>query len=210
MAHYIMRRFSDKMNGEGERLFPKLVGAQTYDLENVAKMIEDATAFTSSDVCGVLNAFAHEIKKRMTAGDSVKIAGLGTFFPVLGLVEKDERGDWHDKTGRTTTGRNVKLKTINFRPDTSLTRSVQQNMKLDKLDDSAVAGHSAITSTLAERTASAKEYLSAHGYMRIKDYASLTHLSYATAATELRAIAADPASGIISQGVRAGKVYVLK
>ena len=55
----------------------------------------------------------------------------------------------------------------------------------------------------------ARKFIGENGYMRVDEYASLTGLSYSTASRELRKIASDPESGIISQGRKSGKLYLL-
>lgn len=210
MAQYIMKRLSEDMHGEGERLYPKLVKGQTTDLDTLAAMIEHATSFTRGDVEGVLSAFVDVVQQKIAAGDTVQIRGLGTLYPVLGLVDKEERGAWHDAAGRVTTGRNVQLKTVNFRPSRCLLASTRQRMELTKLDDSVVTQAQGVSTTLEERTAAAVAYLKSNGYMRVADYAHLTHLSRTTAARELRQLAADETSGITSRGTHAGKLYVLR
>lgn len=209
MTQYIMRRFAEGMHGEGEKLFPKLINSQVVSTSTLAEHIETGTSFTTSDVRGLITAFVDEIKAALSAGHSVKIDGLGTFSPVLGLVEKSQRGAWKDTAGRTTTAHNVHLKRVAFRPDTRLKSDLEQHMKLEKADDSAIDGVKPVSSTLDERLAKAKAYLAEKSFMRVANYAALTHLSYSTAAKELRTLAADPASGIAAQGVRAGRIYVL-
>jgi len=208
MAFYIMQRLADGMHGEGERLFPKLVNGQAVDLERVAARIEGAAGFTRGDVIGVLTEFIDQVKATLAEGNSVSIEGLGTLRPVLGLVEKGRRGAWTDSAGRVTTGRNVRLKTVNFRPDKRLMRDVGGGMELVKLDDSAVSGARKVATTVGERASMARQYLAERGYMRVADYASLTRLSYSTAAKELRLLSEDASSGITSRGSGAGKIYV--
>lgn len=208
MAYYIMQRFAEGMHGEGEKLFPRLVGGQTIDLERLADHIENASGFTRGDVIGVLTEFIDQVKMNLSYGNSVKISGLGTFRPTLGLVEKEKRGAWSDAAGRTTTGRNVMFKTVNFRPDKQLVSDVGQDLSLTKLDDSVVEGTNKVSTTVEERAAMARQYLAENGFMRVGNYASLTHLSHSTAAKELREFAADESSGIKAQGSGAGKLYV--
>lgn len=203
-----MQRLAEGMLGEGERLFPKLVNGEVIDLNDVAEKIESNTSFKRGDVIGVLTEFVEQMRYAIADGKSVRMDGLGLFSPVLGLVEKERRGDWQDASGRTTTGRNVRLKTIKFRPDKQLMRTLQTEMELVKMDDSAVSGASSVASTVEERAEMARKYLSENGYMRVADYVALTHLPYSSAAKELRELALDEQSGISAKGTGAGKLYV--
>ena len=63
--------------------------------------------------------------------------------------------------------------------------------------------------TEEERIERARQYLRKNGFMRVFNYASLTGLSYTTASRELRNIADNPESGIISQGSKSAKIYHL-
>jgi len=141
-------------------------------------------------------------------GKTVKIAGLGTFRAILGLVDEGQRGAWKDSAGRLTTGRNVKLKTVNFRPDRELIANIERSLTLERLGK--IIENKKPTSTLAERTAMARAYISEHGFMRIANYASLVGMSKAVASLELRSLAADETSGIAASGTGSAKIYVAR
>lgn len=207
MAFYIIEKLSDRMLGDGERLYPKLVNGQMVSSERVADIIERRTSFTRSDVVGVLAELAAVAGEQMAEGNSVKLDGLGVLRPVLGLVDKERRGGWTDGANRLTTGRNVRLKTVNFRPDAALLRHAESGMSLERISDRM--GRSQPTTTIDERAAMARQYIAAHGFMRVADYARLTGLSRTVASKELRRLAGDETSGIRSSGSGPGKVYVL-
>jgi len=206
MALYIMEKLADDMLGEGERLYPRLVYRHTVDTERIAEMIQLRTSFTRGDVVGVLSELAAVVGEILSDGNSAKIDGLGVLRPVLGLVEKEQRSPWADSANRLTTERNVRLKTVSFRPDTSLTDSVGSKMSLLRASDRM--GRKRPTTTLEERAAQARQYIAQHGYMRVADYAALTALPKPTAAKELRLLAADATSGITTSGRSSAKIYV--
>lgn len=206
MARYIMEKFADGMFGEGERLYPKLVGGQMVSSERIAEIIERRTSFTRGDVLGMLSEVAAIVEEQIAEGNSVRIDGLGTLRPVLGLVEKERRGEWTDSANRLTTGRNIKLKSVNFRPDAALLHKAERGMVLERASESMGRNHP--TTSIEQRAAMARQYIADHGFMRVADYASLTGLSRSVASIELRKLASDEASGITSSGSRAGKIYV--
>lgn len=208
MALYKMMRLADGMLSQGERLYPRIVSAQTVDDDTLARMAQESSSFTLADVKGVIASLTELITRTLQEGNSVRISGLGTLRPVLGLVGKRQRGAWTDASGRVTTGRNVWPKTVNFRPDRRLIRNVRQGMALVKLDDSEVTAPRRLQTTRAERASAARLYLEEHGFMRVADYVRLTGTSHSTAALELRLLAADPDSGISSSGSGAAKIYV--
>lgn len=203
-----MEKFSDGMFGDGERLYPKLVNGQVVDSGRIAEIIEQRTSFTRGDVLGVLAELSAIVEEQIADGNSVKIDGLGVLRPVLGLVEKNKRSDWTDEANRLTTGHNVRLKSVRFRPESTLLHKASQAMSLDRVSN--LLGYEQPSSTIDERAAMARQYISEHGFMRVADYAALTHLSRTTASRELCKLSADTTSGITSSGTRAGKVYVIR
>lgn len=66
------------------------------------------------------------------------------------------------------------------------------------------------TGTLEQRAAVARDYIAAHGYMRIADYASLIGMSKTAASIELRTLADDESNGIKPSGAGPAKVYVAR
>lgn len=203
-----MRRLADGMAGEGERLFPKLLSSGVVDIDGIAGLIERRTSFTHGDVAGVLAELADVVGEALTDGKTVKIDGLGSFRAVLGLADLERRGTWTDSADRLTTGRNVKLKTVCFRPEKELVGRMERSMTLER--QGSIIENKKPTSTVAQRAAVARDYIAAHGYMRIADYASLVGLSKSVASLELRALADDETSGIKSSGAGPAKVYVAR
>lgn len=206
MAQYIMEKLAIGMLSEGERLFPRLVDGQTIDSSRIAELIEQRTSFTRGDAMGLLTELAAIVEEQIADGNSVKINGLGTLRPVLGLVDKDKRGEWTDSANRTTTSRNVRLKTIAFRPDSQLFGRASHGMNLERKSNSL--GRKRPSTTIEERAAMARQYIAEHGFMRVADYVALTGLARSTASAELRQLAADPANGISTNGTGSNKVYV--
>lgn len=202
----MMKRLPQGMLGEGERLFPKLLSSGETGLREMAELISRRTSFTPGDVEGVLRELSAVVGEAVAMGHTVKIDGLGTLRPVLGLVEKEDRKEWSYVDNRLATGRNIRLKTVNFRPDKDLLRSITQRMTLERSGD--LAGPLKPATTLEERAAKALLYIAEHGYMRVGDYASLVGLSRSTASLELRLLAGDENSGIMASGAGTGKVYV--
>lgn len=208
MANYIMEKLSDGMLGEGEKLFPRLVNTQVKNTEYIAEKIEQRTSFTRGDVIGLLTELRAVVEETLAYGDAVKIDGLGLLRPVLGLVGKELRGEWKDSVNRITTGRNVQLKAVSFKADSTLLYKVGSRMKLERMGDQL--GRKQPSTTIEERTSMARQYISQHHFMRVTDYASLTGLARSTAANELRLLAKDEKSGIISSGTGVSKIYKLR
>lgn len=208
MADYIMRKLGDGMHGDHEKQYPKLLSRGEVGFEEIAAEIEHSTTFTRGEVSGMLSALASVVTRAMSQGQVVKLDGLGRLSPVLGLVPKEERRKLADKDVRTKGYSNVRLKTISFRPDSKLMLRVNDCLQLHCVGAEGEARP--LTMSMEERTAAARKYLEANGYLRVADYKALTGLSRQAAARELRSLAADPESGITSRGNRAGKIYLLR
>lgn len=205
---YVMRRLADGMLSKGERLYPRLVMNNVKDLSVIADQIEKRTSFTKGDVLGVLTELVSVVKHVLADGDSVKIDGLGMLRPVLGLVEKGQRREWTDAADRTTTTRNVRLKSVNFLSDKQMLSAVEREMTLTRIGDREKDEPRKMESTLAERAAMARQYLAENGFMRVADYAQLTGLTRSSATVELRRLADEGTNGIDSQGRGAAKIYI--
>ena len=102
--------------------------------------------------------------------------------------------------------KSIEVKGVTYRADKNLVREIDMNCDLERGGEERLMKPK---STLKQRTEKARQFLKKNTYMRVDEYASLTGLSYSTASRELRKIAADPESGIISQGRKSGKLYLL-
>lgn len=201
-----MKKLAEGMLGEGERLYPRLIGGETKEIDDIAALIERRTTFTRGELAGILAEFADIVAETVAGGDAVRIEGLGTFRALLGLVDREERGAWTDSADRLTTGRNVRLKTVNFRPDKRLLYHVERDMKLERIG--GIEENRKPATTIEERADMARKYLSRHPFMRVADYAALIGRSTYVASKELRRLAAEETSGITSRGTGTGKVYI--
>lgn len=208
MAQYIIQKMADVMHGNREKLYPKLVNGQTVDSNRLAEIISKRSSFDKGEVLGLLNELADTAREILADGKTLSIDGLGYLKPVLGLVDKEERGEWIDAADRTTTRRNVALKTISFKPTSRFLLRVGRDMKLNCIDSNAVTGKVIAVPSLKDRIAMALDHIDKKGFMRVFDYVQMTHLPRSTASKELRELAEDENSPIASNGVGATKVYI--
>lgn len=212
MALYIIEKMADGMHGDREKLYPRLVMGETIDNNRLAEMIQGRTSFTKGDVLGMLAELADVAREIFANGNTLSIDRLGYLKPVLGLVDKDERGAWIDAADRATTRRNVKLKTITFNPDKKFLVKTERDMDkhLRCVNSGAVTGKVAKVPPLEERIALALAYIDANGFMRVSDYAKITRQPKSSASKELRELAKDETNEIGYSGVGAAKIYVRK
>lgn len=206
MAFYTMRKLPHEMLGEGERLFPKLITNGTASNDDIARTITQRTGLSRGDVIAVMTELADAVANSVAEGKSVKVNGLGTFKAVVGLVDKEERTAWLDAANRLTTARNVKLKTVNFRPARDLVEAVGHAMTLERVG--GTSHDTAPTATEQERLSMACRHIARHGFLRVADYARLTSQPKTTASRDLRRLAEKADSGIKADGTGPARVYV--
>ena len=98
MASYEMQE-SNLPNEEGRRiLYPRMVSLGKIDLKELAEMVGKSSTYSAAEVKGVVDALLAMAVDYMGMGYSVKIDGLGTLRPSLGLRkgferESGEKGD---------------------------------------------------------------------------------------------------------------------
>ena len=71
----------------GDESSPKLYylkrepgSTRTATIASIAKEIETTGALSAEDVTHTMQSFVRQLKQRLTAGDKVKVDGLGTFY----------------------------------------------------------------------------------------------------------------------------------
>ena len=206
MPQYIKKEMPD-MNGTGEqKAYYKLKTWRKLDFNEFVKRCSSIhRAYGKSVIEGVMTAVCEHLAYEIANGYSVKIDGLGTFNAKLG-VRKDMEMDNFDEGTTKRNAKSIEVTGVLFRADKELIREIDQNCDLERGGEERLRKPK---QSKEERIEKASKFLQKNGFMHVDEYAALTGLSYSTASRELRAIAADPASGIISQGRKSGKLYLL-
>lgn len=207
MATYEMQE-SNLPNKEDKRvLFPRMRLSGQDTLEDIARMVCRYSTFSPAEVRGVMLALTEEIARSMAEGRSVKIDGLGTFSPVLGLRPGFER-ETGEANGTRRNATAICVKGVNFRADKSLVRLTAVNCHLERSPQKF--RRSSNRYTPEQRLKLAQDYLSTHAFMTVSIYQALTGLLHSSAVRELRRWAAQEDSGIDRQGRGTHRVYVKK
>ena len=206
MPQYIKKEMPD-MNGTGEqKAYYKLKTWRKLDFNEFVKRCSSIhRAYGKSVIEGVVTAVCEHLAYEIANGYSVKIDGLGTFNAKLGVRKDMEMDDFKEGTTKRN-AKSIEVTGVSFRADKDLIREIDQNCTLERGGEERLRKPK---QSKEERIEKAKKFIQKNGFMHVDEYAALTGLSYSTAARELRAIAADPASGIISQGRKSGKLYLL-
>lgn len=204
---YFFQEMPD-LNNKGERLvYPKPRHVDQFDYEMFVDEVAQASGFNESQIRGVLDAVTRQMKYVFTHGYSVKIDGLGTFSPALGLKNPNKREEVKEEGVRYDTY-NVYFKTVNFLPSKNWIKELRSSIELVKKGKTKTVSQK--PDTLEDRLALAKEYLEKNAFMRAVDYARLTKQAPSSAWRDLQAFRNDPESGITTRGKGVSLIYVLR
>ncbi len=206
MPQYIKKEMPD-MSGTGEKkAYYKLKTWRKLDSDEFVKRCSSIhRAYGKSVIQGVLTAVCEHLAYEISNGYSVKIDGLGTFTAKLG-VRKDKEMESFEEGSTKRNALSIEVQGVLFRADKNLISEIDRNCDLERGGEERLRKPKI---TLEQRTEKARQFLRKNAFMHVDEYASLTGLSYSTASRELRKIASDPTSGIISQGRKSGKLYLL-
>ena len=206
MPQYIKKEMPD-LNGTGEKkAYYKLKTWRKLDFNEFVKRCSSIhRAYGRSVIEGVLVAFCEHLAYEIGNGYSVKIDGLGTFTAKLGVREDKEMDDFEEGNTKRN-AKSIEVTGVKFRADKNLIWEIDRNCDLERGGEERLRKPKY---SLEERIERARRFMQKNGFMHVDDYARLTGLSYSTASRELRSIASDPLSGIISQGRKSGKLYLL-
>ena len=206
MPQYIKKEMPD-LNGTGEKkAYYKLKTWRKLEFKEFVKRCSSIhRAYGKSVIEGVVTAVCEHLAYEIANGYSVKIDGLGTFTAKLGVREDKEMDGFEEGTTKRN-AKSIEVTGVGFRPDKDLVKEIDQNCDLVRGGEERIRKPKF---SKEERIEKARKFLKRNGYMHVDEYAQLTGLSYSTASRELLNIASDPSSGIISQGRKSGKLYLL-
>lgn len=204
---YFFQEMPD-MNNKGERLvYPKPRHVDQFDFDLFVKEVSQSSGFNQSHIRGVLDAVTKQMQFVFNMGYSVRIDGLGTFSPALGLKDPNKREEVKEEGVRYDTY-NVYFKTVNFLPAKSWIKDLRSKIDLVKKGKTKTIPKK--SKSMEDRLALAKNYLAKNGFMRAADYQRLTGLNSTSAWRDLQAYRKNPESGIETRGRGASLIYVLR
>lgn len=207
MAYYVMKEMPDLRKTGEKVLYPSFATVHQQSIAKVAQKVHEASSFTVGDIEGVLKQAAIVIAGMMAEGNSVKIDGLGTFTPSLGLTEEKEY-EKADENSSKRNSRSIYVNSVNFKADRLCLQNI--NLRLDLERAPWKSARSSDKYSLKERRILAVEHMDREGYLTIQDYQNLTGLLRSTATVELRAWMYEENSEITSKGLGSHKVYIKK
>ena len=205
MAKYIKQEVPDMLKTGNQKVFYRLKTERNIDFDEfVSRMAHPGSGISRGEAIRILLTASETLAGLLAEGYSVSLDEWGTFKATIGLEEGKEM-DTIDGTDSKRNARSLRVDGVDFQVDKRLVRNVDRQCKLER---AGVARVRRSPYTKEERLQRAKDYLSEHGFMRVKHYMELTGLGQSTAANELRAFSRDASSGIVSVGRGSAVVYV--
>ena len=207
MAKYIKQEVPDMLKTGNQKVFYRLKTEGSIDFEEfVSRMAYPGSGISRGEAIRILLTAYETLVGLLAEGYSVSLDEWGTFKATIGLEEGKEM-DMIDGIATKRNARSLRVNGIDFKVDKKLVRNVASQCKLERAGVSRVRRS---PYTKEDRLQRAKNYLSKHGFMRVKQYMQLTGLGHTTAANELRAFSDDLSTGITIMGRGSAKVYVKK
>jgi hypothetical protein len=204
-AKYIKQEISD-LNGTGRTQAYYKMELTPKNYQQFVSQCAREGRMEESTIQGVLSLVSKKLALCMAEGFSVKIDGIGTFHAKLG-VREDLLQDAFEEGEATHNAKSIRVTGVSFRADPDLIDTTRRKCVLEKGSVSRIRKSKF---TLEQRIQKAREFLETNMFMRVPDYVRLTGLSRPSATKELRQLALNPSSGIMSKGSRSQKYYVLR
>lgn len=121
-----MLRKNPHNNAEAEKYYPQLVTqGNSADLDEVAYLMKEASSLSLGDIKSVLTNFTECMRTLLYSGQSVRIAGFGTFS----LGARTTGSDTEKECGV----KNIKSVKINFRAATSVKPNLSSTRAGDRI-----------------------------------------------------------------------------
>ena len=206
MAKYIKKEMADMRQTGVKQVCYRLKSNGIVGLEELVRDCARNTTFAQGEIKGMVMTLLDGVVRNMARGYSVHIDGLGTLTPRIGL-RQDAEPEVLDGEGPKRNAQSLHVTGVSFRPDRQLVSQLDNMCKLEKGQVSRIRQSQY---TEEQRLDKAIRFLQEHTVMRLSDYYRMVGLSRTTASLELRKWAANPASGITSEGRYSAKVYVLR
>lgn len=208
MANYSLKEMPDVRKTGKRTVYPKMETYSQKSLDDLVKYIKQiGTPYDSGTIKGVVSTLTEAAVSWLSNGHTVKIDGLGCFSLSLQFV--DEKGNEMKDEKDRMTYRHVEVKSLNFKPDEELVRTLREVTDLTRSEGGVVALRKE-RYTKDERLKRAKQHIEKHGFITLTEYANLNGLSRSVASRELKTWETDPLSSIKAKGTAPHKSWVLR
>lgn len=204
------------LDPENNRSVHRLKHKGRVDSKDFIKEVEHRSGYNKSVITGVLVGVAEELAEQLGRGFAVELPGIGIFS--IGVRMKSDKKQTEAEAsateGKTPDARQLSLDHINFRKNKDFYKAVDDYF--DKQKISRIYGKEGVRikkskyPQVKNRMIVAREFLAEHPFMTVRDYATITGLSYSAAQRELRDSWDNPAYGITAKGEGSHRVYILR
>lgn len=166
--------------------------------------------YSPAAVTGILIDVADELARLIAEGHSVELMNIGIFSVGVRMKAAEDT----DLAHKNKNARSLEINHINFRKNNEFFESVcnhfsHQNFRRAH-GDVGVRIKVSQYPQVRNRMIVAREFLATHPFMTIRDYATLTGLSYSTAQRELKEAWQEPKNGLDILGSGSHRVYILR
>ncbi|MEE1222968.1 MAG: DNA-binding protein [Bacteroidaceae bacterium] len=210
MAKYIKQEMPDIRKDGSRKCYYRMQSNGNVTTDELIHTIcyHGGVGLSESVFRSALQELSAELARKMADGYSVTLDGVGTFRATIGVKEEKDM-DTLDGDEVKRNAQSLEVKGVTYRADGELVKKTRSHCRLERGGTGRV---NRSPYTQAERLQQAKAFLSdgTHPYMRLSDYVRLTRMSRTTASEELRALAADPKSGIAVSGRGTHIMYVMR
>ena len=205
MAKFIMREMHSGKAGEGKR-WPHLLRMGEKTIDDVASDIAHGTTFAAGEVKGIIGLMVESMAMFMGYGYTVRIEGLGSFWPTLRMNKGTERETTESETLRS--GASVHVGAVLFRAHEDFLDRTDHWCRPERIRPKKGAARQPMTE--AERIEALRGFLQGNPFVTVRDYMRLTGLKRTAATEELRRLAHEEGTFLDIMGRDSHRVYVLR
>ena len=208
MVKYIQQEMND-LHGDGkQRSYYKVPTYSNISFSQLLDYMERNKGMTNrGTVESVVVQLMESISDWLSLGHTVTVDHLGTFRMSVGVVKGKEVSSLSDDEPHRNAS-SLRVRSICFKPTKEFVDLLTDRTRFE--GDGLVRHLRTPASTLEERLHLALDELTRQSFLTVTDYMRLTHVNRNRATRELRSFAADPDSGITTNGRGTHKVYVKK
>lgn len=167
-----------KTEDDAPVLYPKLVPYGTKTLKDITQYAQMHTGLNAPTVLGVVKFLEDVLAEYLAEGYNVKLGNIGTFSSTLTSRKV--------RTKEEIRAKSIHFDDVSFRAAKELKKSVNQQMKLERVSPYRAFKTSSNEYTADERFALLIAHLDKHGYITRAEYSELTGLLKTKAAGELK------------------------
>ena len=166
---------STEENGEEtkEKFHARVVGGQTFDLDDIVEHIHQRSTLSPGDIKAVLCELGTEFKHIFSNGNQLSLPDIGNFYMTLQAPK--------DADPKNTHAQNIQVKRIEFRADRKLVEAVRNKAVFERSREKKHSAHISIQ----EIDAYLVDYFEEHSFITRKGFEELCHLTRSTASRHL-------------------------